>query len=51
MKSVWGIHIKLQLFIHSLRWRQSNLWTHYDLGSGQLSEVEWWRFVALFQQV
>jgi len=39
--------------MHRVRWRHSNLWSHYDLYDvGQhsiLFEVQRWRFVALFE--
>jgi len=39
--------------IHRVKWRHSNLWSHYDLyvfgQLGVLCEVKWWRFVGLFQ--
>jgi len=41
--------------IHSVRWRHSNLQSHYDLyvveQRGVLCEVKWWRFIALFEKL
>jgi len=39
--------------IHRVKWRHSNLWSHYDLyvlgQHGVLCEVKWWRLVALLE--
>jgi len=37
-----------------MKWRNSNLWSQYDLyvvgQYGVLCEIKWWKFVALFEQ-
>jgi len=45
--------IKFTALIRMVKWRYSNLWSHYNLcvvgQHGIQCEVKWWRFVALFE--
>jgi len=46
--------VKHERNLHRVKWRYSNLWSHYTVHVvGQhgvlCCKVKWWRFVALFE--